>query len=60
MYNLSFDTSVRVWDAFWLRKFDFIYSVGISIMKLCKGKKKKEQIFFFVTLFLKVFFFLFR
>lgn len=36
MYNLPFDTAVRIWDSFWLRQFDFIFAVGIAIMKLCK------------------------
>ena len=34
MYNLPFDMAARVWDSFWLRKFDFLYAIGVAIMKL--------------------------
>lgn len=39
MYNLPFEMAARVWDAFWLRKFEFLYAVGLGIMKISKGKK---------------------
>lgn len=38
MYNLPFDMAARVWDAFWLRKFDFLYAVALAIVKLTKDR----------------------
>jgi hypothetical protein len=37
LYNLPFNMAVRVWDSFWLRKFDFFYAVTLAIFKLTKG-----------------------
>lgn len=38
MYNLPFGMATRVWDSLWLRKFDYLYAVGLSIMKLSKDR----------------------
>jgi len=34
LYNLPFDVVVRIWDSFWLRRFDFFYAVAVSIFKI--------------------------
>merc|ERR1712137_433905 len=38
LYNLPFDVAARLWDSFWLRKFDYLYAIGLSIVKLTKEK----------------------
>jgi len=34
LYNFPFDMVVRLWDSFWLRRFDFFYSVAVSVFKI--------------------------
>lgn len=34
LYSLPFDMVVRIWDSFWLRRFDYFYAVATSIFKI--------------------------
>ena len=37
LYCFPFDMVVRIWDSFWLRRFDFLYSVTLGLFKITSG-----------------------
>jgi len=43
LYNLPFTMAVRIWDSFWLRKFDFFYMVAVSLFKISKHSVLKME-----------------
>ena len=37
LYSFPFDMVVRIWDSFWLRRFDFFYAVAVSVFKITQS-----------------------
>lgn len=37
LYSFPFDMVVRIWDSFWLRRFDFFYAVTVGVFKITES-----------------------
>ena len=37
LYCFPFDMVVRIWDCFWLRRFDFLYAVTLGLFKVTQS-----------------------
>mmetsp|Transcript_21006 Transcript_21006/g.26572 ORF Transcript_21006/g.26572 Transcript_21006/m.26572 type:complete len:256 (+) Transcript_21006:1710-2477(+) len=51
LYNFPFDMVVRIWDSFWLRRFDFFYAVAVGVFKITQSitvKFEMEQMMEFL------------
>jgi len=36
-YNISFDLTCRIWDVFFLEGSDYLFKVGLAILKICEA-----------------------